>query len=82
VLVDGWFKDFAMIQPRLAYPKNFPPHVSNVEVTQVETGRRYKFSTGILHATLEDGYLVPQFSYVIERLSVEAIASAGAPAHP
>lgn len=82
VLVNGWFKDFAMDQPQLAYPKNFPPHVSNVEVTQVETGRKYKFSTGILYARLEDDYLVPKFGYAIERLSVEAVASDGVPAHP
>lgn len=82
VIVNGWFKDFAMTQPSLAYPENFPPHISNVEVTQVETGRKYKFSTGVLHATLEDGYLVPQFSYILERLSAEAGASAGVPTHP
>lgn len=82
VTVSGWFADFAMTKPRVAYPENFPPHISNVEVTQVETGRKYQFSTGILHATLEDGYLVPQFSYAIERLPAETGASAGVPAHP
>jgi len=78
VLVSGWFADFAMVKPQLAYPENFPPHISNVEVTQVETGRKYKFSTGILHATLdESGYLVPHFSYAIERLEAEVAPSAG-----
>jgi hypothetical protein len=82
VIVDGWFKDFAITPPRLAYPENFPPHISNVEVTQVETGRKYKFSAGILHSELKGDYLEPRFGCAIERLAVEAAASAGVLAHP
>lgn len=67
VLVNGWFKSFAMERPSPAFPRNFPTHISAVRVTQVETGKVYKFSTGLFHASIEGDYLVPQFGYCIER---------------
>ena len=68
VEVKGWFRDFAMEKPRPAYPENYPSHTAKVEVTQLETGRKYAYFAGLFSSKLRGIYLEPTYSDVVERL--------------
>lgn len=72
VEVSGWFTAFAMDPPSVTFPENFPTHTSKVEVTQVETGRKYLFTAGLFHSDVSGDFLVPRFGHLTERLPAVA----------
>jgi hypothetical protein len=63
--VSGWFSDFFRTQPRVRYAENFSPHVSLVKYKQLNTNKEYEMSVGLFGSALEDGFMVPDFSFVV-----------------
>jgi hypothetical protein len=64
----GWLADFALKPRRGDYPENYPHSISKIEVVQAETGEKFNFYAGLFHSIEEDGYLIPQFGFIHEKV--------------
>ncbi len=65
--VKGWITEFFMGQPSLAYPENFPSHVAEVKYKNLDTDNKYAMFHGLFASSFDDdGFLVPNYHYVIE----------------
>ena len=80
-VIDGWITNLFMAPPKLAYPYNFPTHISNVPYKELVTGNTFTLHTGLLSSAVDsDGFLVPQFGFVVNQdmTKEEAAESAAA----
>jgi len=65
VEVAGWAKDLFIKAPRPAYPSNFPTNVAKVAYTFIDTGQDFELKYGLFSSNIEDGFLVPDFGFII-----------------
>lgn len=73
VEVTGWIQRLYKEKPSVRYPDNFPSCTSVVQYKQLNTQKEYEMRSGLFSSAVEDGFLVPDFSYVVlERKPVEA----------
>ena len=63
--VNGWITKFFMERPRFALPENFSAHVSEVNYRNVSTKKNYVMFSGLFSSRVSDGYLIPDYSMVI-----------------
>ena len=65
VQVEGWITKFYIKKPSPAYVNNYPTWVSYVEYKNLTTDKSYQLVYGLFSSTEADGYLVPDFGYLI-----------------
>lgn len=65
VEVKGWITNFFIKKPSPAYVNNYPTCVSYVKYKNITTGVNYELVSGLFSSTEEDGYLIPDFGYLI-----------------
>lgn len=63
--VNGWIKDLYIDNVDFGLTKNYPSCVSNVEYKNLTTNKEYIMNVGLFSSQLINGYLTPEFSYVI-----------------
>lgn len=64
----GWFVDLFCTQPRIRYASNYSNHVSVVDYKQLSGDVDYKMSVGLFGSNMQDGFMVPDFSYVVHQV--------------
>ena len=65
VMVSGWFKEFFIEQPSVAYPENFISCISKINYKNYnEGGKEYRLFAGLFVSKIEDDYLVPEFENI------------------
>ena len=71
-LISGWITDFFMKIPH-SFPKleNFNPHVSTVSYKNLSSGRSFKMYSGLFQSRIIDGFLVPEYAYVINEMEAK-----------
>jgi len=65
--VKGWFTDLFFKIPKVAYVRNFSTHVSILKYKELVTQKKYIMRCGLLSSAEQDGFLVPNFEYYINR---------------
>ena len=65
VEVDGWISNFYIKKPKPAYIQNYPSSVSFVKYKFLNTGQNFELCYGLFSSNIEDGYLIPEFGFVI-----------------
>lgn len=65
VEVYGWITDLFVKIPQIRYNENFPSCVSKVPYTFLNTGQKFELIYGLFGSSLEEGFLVPEFGYLI-----------------
>lgn len=69
VIVNGWFSQLFIEEPKIKYPENYPSGISIVDYKQLNTGKEYRMQDGLLFSKMDGDFLVPDFGFVIhERL--------------
>lgn len=68
VEVKGWIADMYIKTPRPAYINNYPTNVAKVPYTFINTGQKFELKYGLLSSNIEDGFLVPDFGFIINEL--------------
>lgn len=63
--VEGWIKDLYIDNVNYGLTRNYPSCVSNVEYKNLTTNKEYIMNVGLFSSQLINGYLTPEFSYVI-----------------
>lgn len=63
--VKGWIVDLFIKKPRPAYVNNFPTCVAKVEYKLLDTNQEFELSHGLFSSKIEDGFLVPDFGFII-----------------
>ncbi len=66
--VNGWIVDLYIKKPRPAYVNNFPTNVAKVSYTLINTGQKFEMKYGLFSSNNEDGFLVPDFGFIINEL--------------
>jgi hypothetical protein len=80
-VVEGWIGDLFLAPPKLAYPHNFPTHISKVAYKELVTGNTFTLHAGLLSSAVDsDGFLVPQFGFMVNQDMTDAEAAASAAA--
>lgn len=65
-VVKGWISKLYIKEPRLAYVRNFSSSVAVVPYTFLDTGQKFDLCYGLFSSDVEDGYLVPDFGFIIK----------------
>jgi len=60
-LVQGWFSNLFITQPKVRYIYNYPSHASIVNYRNLNTKTDYRMLAGIFGVWEEDGFLIPFF---------------------
>jgi hypothetical protein len=68
VEVRGWVTDLFMKTPRVAYVYNFPTCISKVPYKYLNTGQNFELCHGLFSSNESDGFLVPEFGYIINEV--------------
>lgn len=63
--VKGWIVDLYIKKPRPAYVNNFPTNAAKVAYTLINTGQEFELKYGLFSSNIEDGFLVPDFGFII-----------------
>jgi hypothetical protein len=63
--VSGWINDIYYKIPEFNLPNNYPSHISIVKYKQLDIGKNYEMKQGLISSKIEDGFLVPDFAYII-----------------
>jgi hypothetical protein len=63
--VKGWIVDLYIEKPRPAYVNNFPTNTAKVPYKLINTGQNFELSYGLFSSNIEDGFLVPDFGFII-----------------
>jgi hypothetical protein len=64
----GWITDLFIKKPRLKYVHNFPTCVAKVPYTFLETGQKFELCHGLFSSNEVDGYLIPEFGFIINEV--------------
>lgn len=64
-IIDGWITKLFMEIPSFALENNFSSHVSEVQYKNLANEKEYTMFSGLFSSKIEDDYLVPQFSMII-----------------
>lgn len=68
-IVKGWFHKLFDDFDGYKMMKAFPKHTAIVEYKNLSTNLSYKMQVGIFSSIIEDGYLIPDFEFGINKLS-------------
>lgn len=71
VEVEGWIQDFFVKIPDVGYPSNYSTHIGKVNYKDLPTCREYILYSGLFSSNFIDGYLIPQYDYLVDRLENE-----------
>jgi hypothetical protein len=66
--VRGWIVDMYIKKPRPAYVNNFPTNTAKVPYKLINTGQNFELSYGLFSSNIEDGFLVPDFGFIINEV--------------
>lgn len=64
-IVNGWFSQLFIEEPKVKYPENYPSGISIVDYKQLDTGKEYRMQDGLLFSKTDGDFLVPNFGFVI-----------------
>lgn len=65
VQVKGWIQNLFIKIPKPGYINNYPTCVSYVRYKNLTDGNKFELVYGLLSSIEEDGYLIPNFGYLI-----------------
>jgi hypothetical protein len=68
VEVNGWITKLFMKIPSVRYVENYPTCVSRVPYLFESTGQNFELSYGLFSSNEQDGYLIPDFGFVINEI--------------
>lgn len=64
--VFGWFTELFRVQPKdIRFSDNFSSHLAKIDYENVSIHNNYIMYNGLLNSHLEDGLLIPEFSYMV-----------------
>lgn len=66
--VKGWIVDMYIKKPRPAYVNNFPTNAAKVSYKLLNTGQEFELKSGIFSSNIEEGFLIPDFGYIINEI--------------
>jgi hypothetical protein len=62
----GWFTDLFVKEPEYTrFVSNFSTHVSSVNYTNLNTGRKFQMKQGLLYSEIQDDFFNPEFGCVV-----------------
>lgn len=68
VEVIGWITKLFMVVPSIRYVGNYPTCVAQVPYVFENTSQNFELSYGLFSSNEEDGYLIPDFGFVISEI--------------
>lgn len=71
--VNGWINNLYVQQPDLAFPENYPSHISVVKYKQLDTDKDYEMKQGLICSKKENGFLIPDFAHIIYEKKDETV---------
>lgn len=66
--VKGWIVDMYIKKPRPAFVNNFPTNAAKVSYKLLNTGQEFELKSGIFSSNIEEGFLIPDFGYIINEI--------------
>jgi hypothetical protein len=68
VELNGWITKLYIDRPRIPYVHNYPASLSFVKYKFINTGQNFELCYGLFSSNIEDGYLIPEFGYIINEI--------------
>jgi len=65
VEVSGWITDFFITAKPGEFINNYPSPVSYVSYKNITTNKKFELCYGLFSSNIEDGYLTPEFGFII-----------------
>ncbi len=67
-VLSGWITKLFMKKPNPGYLENYSSLISKVPYKFLETGQNFELSYGLFGSSVRDGYLVPEFGFIINEV--------------
>lgn len=67
VELNGWITKLYINRPTVPYVHNYPASLSFVKYKFINTGQNFELCYGLFSSNIEDGYLIPEFGYIINK---------------